>query len=209
MIHTSVQKRRLLREGQILDEALAIIAETGLGGLTVARLSKRMGWTVGAMYRYFSGKDQLIAALNARVLVAWTVRIDTLLTDHPTASARERLVAVMDVWIDLAHERPAEFGLISLTLADPRHLVQDVADAVHVPAMLGLLTRVSDLLRAAAQSGELTASDDAFRRALQLVFACHGVLQLRKLERFDAALFDTRALARRTVQDLLTAWQTP
>jgi hypothetical protein len=35
------------------------------------------------------------------------------------------------------------------------------------------------------------------------------VLQLRKLERFDAAAFDVRALARRTVQDLLTAWERP
>jgi AcrR family transcriptional regulator len=209
MIHNAIQKRRLLREGQILDEALAIIVESGLGGLTVARLSKRMGWTVGAMYRYFSGKDQLIATLNARILVDWTVRSDALLATQTDGSALERLAAVLDLWIQLAHERPAEFGLISLTLADPRNLVEDVADAVHVPAMLALLSRVTDLLLAAAESGALTANDDPFGRALQLVFACHGVLQLRKLERFDAVAFDTRTLAGRTVHDLLTAWEAP
>ncbi len=209
MIHTSVQKRRLLREGQILDEALAIISEAGLGGLTVARLSKRMGWTVGAMYRYFSGKDQLIAGLNARILMAWTARIDALLATQPEASPLERLVAVMDLWIQLAHECPAEFGLISLTLADPRHLVEDVADAVHVPAMLGLLSRVTNLMLAGVKSGDFAPNDDPFGRTMQLVFACHGVLQLRKLERFDSVAFDTRALAGRTVQDLLTAWEAP
>ncbi len=49
--------------GTLLREALAILEEDGLGGLTIRRLSARCGVSHAAPYRHFSSKDEIVAIL--------------------------------------------------------------------------------------------------------------------------------------------------
>lgn len=192
---------------ELLDAALSLVGEGGLDALTVTRLAERMGWTKGAMYRYFPGMGPLVAALNARVLDRWSAAADAAIerAGLPADAPLERLSVLVDTWIGLACDEPDAFGLIAITLADPRTLVADPADAVHVPALVSLIGRVADLLGRAASAGQLTPGDPRVR-ALQLLFAVQGVVQLRKLARFDPVLFDPRPLGAATARDLLRAW---
>ncbi len=209
MVHdeeTPAQIRRAEKTDALLDEAMQLVVEHGIEGLTVARLARRMKWTKGAMYRYFSGKGPLIAALNERVIVRWTHQLDETLAQCAGEPVLAQLSAAVERYIDLAHDEPARFSLVSLTLAAPKDLVENVDEASHIPAMMTLLGRIVSLVDAAQQTRALTTGDP-LGRTLQLVFALQGVMQLKKLARFDAVAFDTRALAARTAADLLVAWE--
>ncbi|MCB9675693.1 MAG: TetR/AcrR family transcriptional regulator [Alphaproteobacteria bacterium] len=205
MVYKKSELRREKKVAEILDLALELVAEVGIDGLTVGALAEKLDWTKGALYRYFRSKDQLVAALNGRVIEAWAEEVEEVLAEHAASSARDRIVAVLDRFVDLAHERPTQFGMVSLTMADPRNLVAHIEDATHVPAMMELLGRIVRLVAEAAAEGDL-APGDPFGRTLQVVFGTLGVLQLKKLTRFDAQAFDTRGLAKRTGRDLLHAW---
>ena len=50
----------------ILDSALEIMAEHGLQGLTMRRLADRIGTTATAIYRYYSGKDEIFLRVRER-----------------------------------------------------------------------------------------------------------------------------------------------
>lgn len=50
------------RRNQILDAARACVAEHGLEAVSMEMIIKASGVSVGAVYRYFKGKDEVIAA---------------------------------------------------------------------------------------------------------------------------------------------------
>ena len=209
MVHeheTPASRRKARKVDALLDEAMHLVVEHGIEGLTVARLAKRMDWTKGAMYRYFSGKGPLVAALNERVLVQWSGALDDALRDRDGEPAIDRLQIVVRRYIELAHDEPARFALVSLTLAAPQDLVENLEEATHIPALMALLGRIVTLMDEAQRDGVLGRADP-FRRTLQLLFALQGVMQLKKLARFHPEAFDTRALAAQTAADLLAAWE--
>lgn len=51
------------RREELVDQALALIRESGLAGLTVRRLAERVGFTEGALYRHYRSKSELMAAV--------------------------------------------------------------------------------------------------------------------------------------------------
>lgn len=56
----------------ILDQALEILDEYGLGDLTIRRLTKQLGTAPGAMYWHFSSKQILLGAVADRILAPIT-----------------------------------------------------------------------------------------------------------------------------------------
>ena len=52
-----------LRQQQILDTTLEIIAEKGVGGVSTAEIAQRVGIVPSALYRHFESKEALIDAL--------------------------------------------------------------------------------------------------------------------------------------------------
>ena len=197
------ERRRQARIDELLDEGIQLVAEEGLDALTVARLAARMDWTKGAMYRYFRGKDELVASLNARVLDRWNTAAEQAVQGIEVPLAR--VEALAETLIRMSALEPQCFGMIALTMADPRNLVADPRDAVHIPQMMALLEQVTVAIEQAQAAGALTP-DDPLARALRLVFSLIGVLQLRKLERFGRETFSAERHARAVLRDHLSAW---
>jgi AcrR family transcriptional regulator len=56
-----------LRQGELLDHAMALVREVGLAGLTVRRLAQRMGFSEAALYRHFPNKQALLLAMVERL----------------------------------------------------------------------------------------------------------------------------------------------
>lgn len=52
-----------LRQEQIVRAALEVIAADGVGALSVDRISRKVGLVPSAIYRHFSGKDEVIDAV--------------------------------------------------------------------------------------------------------------------------------------------------
>ena len=56
------EERREARREQILEAARACVLEHGLEAVSMEMIIDRSGLSTGAVYRYFSGKDEIIAA---------------------------------------------------------------------------------------------------------------------------------------------------
>ncbi len=74
-----------LRQQQILDTTLDIIAEKGLGGVSTSEIAQRVGIVPSALYRHFESKEALIDALLDRthLILFENVRKMTLKKSDP------------------------------------------------------------------------------------------------------------------------------
>lgn len=220
VIHESpVRGRRKRREEtitRIVEAAMGIVTEEGFDALTMQRLADELGYAIGAFYRYFGSKDELLLAVQRRVLeqLAADIRAaDAEIREHversPTVDARvaalARIVAAARVYETLPSRRPAHALLLMRWLADPLPMVGTAAAAPMLPALLELFAIVPALFRAAAEVGAL-AEGSADRRAHALWSALSGVAQLRKLDRFGVEALRTDALATELVRTLLVGW---
>lgn len=62
-----MEKSYDVRRNQIIGTTLDIIAEKGISGLTTAEVSRRVGFSEGALFRYFPSKLDIIKATLAHV----------------------------------------------------------------------------------------------------------------------------------------------
>jgi AcrR family transcriptional regulator len=80
------------RRRQILDAAAACFAREGFHRTSMQDIVKESGISAGLIYRYFTGKDDMIAAIVAD----WHRRRALLLGDDPAAGYLEVLLGVGD-----------------------------------------------------------------------------------------------------------------
>ncbi len=214
------EKRREATIERIVETALRILETEGFEGLTIQRLAKELGYAVGALYRYFRSKDALLVALLRRVmdrigedLQAAIAIVDAgetgPLADVDLSAAEDRglmrLLAVCHAYVGFAHQRPAEYGLISTLIGDPREFLATEAAVPVVPALIRLQLTLSTVIDAAVKAGALSQGDSR-QRGVILWAAMQGVLQLRKLGRFGVAGVELDALVPIALRTLLLGW---
>jgi AcrR family transcriptional regulator len=212
MIHNSgpalsrVERRRAKKTAAIIEATLDLIAKEGLAGLTVAGLAKRMDWSMGALYRYFPGKEALLLEARRRVIKELHRNIQTDIAR--VQGVGEPLACVLAAtrrFRRFALEQPARFHLVSAVLADPRPLMSNQHAGEIASLLRALLATVDAALEAALCAGQLDVGDSAQRTVL-LWAGLHGLLQFSKLGRVEARLRQTTVLAETIVDDLLRAW---
>ncbi len=198
---------------------MSLMVERGYEAFTIARLAKDLDYAVGALYRYFKGKDAILAALQLRVVqaIARDLAAVAEATDAHVARARSmtdgdalvlHVLATIGVYESLTYRRPMHHRLLGLSLGDPREfLAQEVVDAGMMPPLREVLATVAARLHAAAEAGALHPGDP-MRRTVVLWGATQGMMQLRKLERFDSNLADRR-LTDELFSGLLAGWGAP
>ncbi len=172
------------RGEDFLAAALALVEADGIEGLTIVRLAAKLGLAVGAMYRYYPSKDDLLAALEVRALDDYTRSLVQALAAEP--AARSPLPALVRIFFAPRHyhrhlvEHPAVRRLLSVALADPRRLVADPQAEPIVHACQRLALVLGGLFGDAARVGALPDRPPGER--VLTYFACtQGVVQLEKL----------------------------
>lgn len=213
---TARQQKREATYERIIRAAMAALAEGGLDSLTIKQLAKDLGFAVGALYRYFPSKDAIIVAVQRRIVETIREEVGDALQRADDHLARSRTVdprqaALLRLWVMvctyqvMAKDRPTEFGLLSMTLGDPRQLVKDVDAGLLLPSMAALLQLVGSLFVAAEKAGALDPGDPA-RRTVVIWTSVQGALQLRKLERFGVGVPGAAAVLEEAVSTLLRGW---
>lgn len=210
---TPRQQKREAMFDRIIEAAMAALSRGGLHSLTMQGLAGELGLAVGALYRYFPGKDGIIVAVQRRIIETIREELASALkqADAQISGLDRRQAALLRLWVmvrvyeAMARSRPTEFGLLSMTLGDPRQLVQDEDAGQLVPSMLELFALVEGLFATAAAAGALNLGDPA-RRTLVLWTAVQGALQLRKLERFEVGALQASAILEEAVFALLLGW---
>ena len=106
---TPKQLRGVETRNSILESAMALLAERGYQQTTTHQIAKRAGVSVGALYRYFSDKEDIlkeiyrqeVTALRNRILESFSV------VDVVTKDARELVRTAIQLAFSIYSERPA------------------------------------------------------------------------------------------------------
>ena len=156
----AVQQRLDTVRAQLLDAALALIAEQGYGGCSVAEVAARAGVSTGTVYRYFSNKGELFAEVFrsacGREVAAFTAAAKA---HHAPACECLRITAAVETFTRRALQAPR---LAYALLAEPVDALVDAERLVFREAYRDLLVTVlNDGIAAAqmpAQDAEVTAA---------------------------------------------------
>jgi AcrR family transcriptional regulator len=106
---TREESRQITRQ-RLLDAAARVFAKRGYRGASVEEISSEAGYTIGALYSNFSGKeDVLLALLEQRVTqIAERIVTAALQADIPT----DKLRAGAREWMEFLDDEPELYALM-------------------------------------------------------------------------------------------------
>jgi AcrR family transcriptional regulator len=99
-----------------VDGAIALIAERGVRGFSLAEVSRRLGVTAAAPYRHFADRDELLAAVAVRALHAFADALAAEIGD--AATPEQRLAAMASGYVRFAAEQRQLFDVVYRTDLD-------------------------------------------------------------------------------------------
>ncbi|MGI5869108.1 MAG: TetR/AcrR family transcriptional regulator [Kiritimatiellia bacterium] len=88
---TRREREREQHRQDILDAAEAIFTERGIIGVTIEDIAKKAEFSVGSIYNFFTGKDELIRQLFQRVALNRNAQVEEImasLADRPIEALR-------------------------------------------------------------------------------------------------------------------------
>lgn len=189
-------ERRAQTTNRVLDAAAAEFARRGFHAATIDDIARTAGYTKGAVYANFAGKDTLFLALIDRHLEDQLAQLDLLLANASTADLRIRLR-------DAAVEQNAAGGSFGLLMLE--FWLYAARDAAAKAALAERYQRMRDRLAAAiaerdaARGEELPLTPD---EVAALVLALDAGLFLQQLLDPDAVTPELRANALTAIMDL-------
>jgi AcrR family transcriptional regulator len=199
-------RHRIECRRRILDAAGDAIAAAGIDGLSMNRLARSVGFTPGALYRYFTSRDALIATLAIEVLEELAATLRELARLAPDDEPLQRVLLLVDGYRGYSIGRPNHFAFLSTLVGDPRVLVASEAEARKVMgAIARALEPVAVALADAVDEGHLEPGDAA-RRALVLFASVQGTLQMRKQARVAGGRIDVDRMLAELLEALLRGW---
>jgi AcrR family transcriptional regulator len=192
---------------RILEAAMEMVAAGGLEALSMTRLADAVDYTPGALYRYFGSKDALLSKLVARILEDVRGMLDRALELLPaSASPLTRVLALVQGYRAYAQLEPHRFGLLAMTMAEPRVLLEKAEDAE--PVMVVMLATLQPLAGALADAAAAEQLDggDVYERTLCLLAMLQGLFQMQKHTRYAPSVLDIDRLTLGGTRSLLLGW---
>ena len=143
------------RREQILVAARACFLRKGLHNTSMQDLIKEAGLSVGAVYRYFKSKDEIIAAIAGGVVGGISRRIDEIATEQLP------LFESLSVLLDVIDEQTGADGAFPIALQVWAESTVDPAiQTIVYERYTGLRASVRVLVVQAAERGELPPGAD-------------------------------------------------
>lgn len=211
--------RREAKREEVLEAAIGLVREDGLGGLTAVRLATALGCAPGAIYRYFDGLPGVLVALQEQAITQLAREIGEATAasraaeakrpsrDPRRAALRHLLVALRPV-VDGATREPTRHRLIDELLSRPEEvLATEQLRAVNA-VLAPLLEQVAGLFEEAVTAGALTAGDADVRTRLVWA-ATHGLDHFRKRDRGEPTRLRVDRLRPELLRTLLVGWGAP
>ena len=179
----------------LVDEAAAMISESGTASVTMRAIGSRLGVSRGAPYRHFPDKTALLVA----VAVAGFKRLNRRLGASDTGtspSSVEQLRRMGEQYVRFALEHPAHYRLMYGKEALARQDQPELRKAAGA-----LLENLVDVIRVHQQRGEIEGGDPR-AQAYVAWSAVHGLASLLIEKQIDPNV-DVDELIRQTTQTLL------
>jgi len=209
------KQRHLQRRNEMLDTAMALVLEEGIDGLTVAKLAKRLGAAVGALYRYFPSKSDLVVALQSRSINSYGTALQSHLEAFDgkvgaTLPKAEFLLARSMVALSMysihAVQSPEHHHLIDSLLSEHRIMHSDAQLQDINRTLAPILDMFAETLAEAA-AADVLQDGDHLQRVYLVWGAVHGIEHFRKGDRVEKpAPLQTPALLKALFSTFYTAW---
>src|ERR1017187_343270 len=111
---TPLQARSKKTVEEILDAAASLLCTIPFEEITTSRLAEQAGISVGALYRFYSDKQEIFDAIAVRELDAFRVEIERVVTARQLIfSPRKVLGRVLDAYVEFLESRP-HFRILAL-----------------------------------------------------------------------------------------------
>lgn len=173
------EKEKEQRKRQILDTAKTLLLEKGLKATSINQIAKRAELSVGAIYFYFKDKEDLFAALQVEGLNLLSRAVAGVIDDACPPEDKIRKITL--AYLKFSQEYKSYFDIINYFLASPETIFSlDLKKEIDERGNDSI-----SILRAAISEGiekGLFRAVDPGRQAIILWSACHGMIQLKKLE---------------------------
>ncbi|TCN44680.1 TetR family transcriptional regulator [Kribbella orskensis] len=189
-------ERRAQTTNRVLDAAAAEFARRGFHAATIDDIARTAGYTKGAVYANFAGKDALILALIDRHLEDQLAQLDLLLANTSTADLRTSLR-------NAAVEQNAAGGPFGLLMLE--FWLYAARDAAAKASLAERYQRMRDRLAAAIADRDAARGDElplTAHEVAALVLALDAGLFLQHLLDPHAVTPELRANALTAVMDL-------
>lgn len=194
------RRRKADRPAEIVEAALAVFAEKGFAAARLDEIAARAGVSKGALYLYFSTKEDLFRAVVEQAIAPNVLTLRDLLATHP-GPFRELLTTLVERLTGLVAVQPLG-GVAKMVIGEARNF-PELARVWHdrlVSQALGGLT----MAIAAAQARGEVRPGDARAYALQVVAPLFlSVIWRETFVPIGAQAFDLPTLARQHVETLL------
>jgi AcrR family transcriptional regulator len=186
-------EQALMRRNQIIDTALKLFAEKGFSNTTIKDISEAAGTSLGLMYHYFAGKDELLVAIFERHSFLEPLR--KMLTINRNKPVREVLYSLTCNFYDL--------------LTSKKELVNIVFNEMRINSSFNMtwaiipgegIKLISDFLSANIASGNLKPHNtEVAARSMMYTVIMHFIAQ----DVFPATGISTRQYFKQTVDIFL------
>jgi AcrR family transcriptional regulator len=132
-----------LSAGAVVEAALAVVDEGGLGALTLAAVAQRTGVATPSLYKHVAGLAELRVLLGARVLEDMAERFAGAVMGR---SGDDAVAALMHAYRAYVRDHPARYGAMPL-------------DPLHDPALAAAGGKLLQVVLAALRGYGLTDSE--------------------------------------------------
>jgi len=184
-----------LRQVELVDAALHIIATRGITSLTTRSLAEHVGLTSGAIFRHFASLDALLDAVVGRVEVVLESTFPS-----PDLPPRERIVRFVEA---RSAAVGSQIGMLRLVLSEQFILALPKEGSARLSACVQKTREFLHTSIAEAQAaGEIRKDMDAHTLAVVVM----GTIQMLALSNANP---EARALEAQAVQDGLFTMLNP
>lgn len=114
-------------EGAILEAARDLLAEGGLGALSMRAVAARVGVSATAIYNYFDSKQDLVRRVVIQGFERFTGYLRAAIADLP-AGSRQRLYALGQAYIRFALENREYFRVIFAAHAESPSEIEELPE---------------------------------------------------------------------------------
>jgi len=144
-----------IRQEQIAQAALSLIAAQGLKGLSVAAVARRVGLVPSAIYRHFKGKEQMLEAVLQYVRSRIFENFEAVC--HEEADSIRRLERVVFYNVQMARELQAMPRII---FSEGLYTIYPGVRRRAYEVLKGYLGKIEELVREGQRQGRIRAELD-------------------------------------------------
>lgn len=197
-----------------MDAAWEIVSAEGLDGLTMQRITERVGCAEGTIYNYFATREILLAEMETMALETIGLGVVDVIArvneemDSDTDDALRSLavvVAVGTAWIDAERVHPREVEL-SRRIFTHHSNVFSLESGAELPTTSRPFVDMAALMFDETADKGAIAPGDGFERAVVFLSGSTGVLLASTLARWDGRVAVATEFAHGMLRDLLMAW---